>query len=134
MKHPGRVDDVEGVRFQAGMVQIRFDEADAADAKPSRRRAAKTERRPRDVRADDETIGVGEVQGHLSRPASDLDDSSIGGNGAVEQLGKAASLRAGAKRSQRVVRWIARKRRFVIEAPDDLGTRIDLHRVRRSRK
>ena len=72
-------------------------------------------------------IGVGQIQGHLPGAAPDLDDPGIGGNGVVEQLRKTASLGAGTKCRQRIVRRIARKRRLVIETPDDLSTRLGRH-------
>ena len=55
-------------------------------------------------------------------PPVSVVNAGIGGNRVVEQLRKTASLGPGAKRGQRVVRWIPGKRRFVIEAADDLGT------------
>src|SRR5262245_37512221 len=97
-------------------MQVRFHELNLADAKTACSRRAHDKRRPREIGRNDDTIGAGEIERHLSRPAADLSDPRVARNGAIEELREAAPFGASSERRKTVAGRVARERGGIIEA------------------
>ena len=103
MKHPGRVDDVERMRVQAGLTKIGLDEPHALHSIPARGICTELERGPGEVDANDSPIPAGKVQTHLACAAANLDDPRVGRDRAVQQPRYRTSLTASTERGQILV-------------------------------
>ena len=107
-----------------GSMQIDFDECTRSS--PNRRAADAASRNDSRDRSAPMTIRsrAREIKAHLARAASDLDDSRVEGDRAVEQARELAAAGPRAQPDELVVRRVTGKRRLLVETPHDVDARL----------
>ena len=93
MQAPEREDDVEGAGAQARPAEVGLDEGDALDREALGGGPSERQRGALEIGADDEPVGGGEKEAHLSGAAADLEHASVAGDGGVEGAGELALVR-----------------------------------------
>src|SRR4051812_35544110 len=124
MEHTRREDDVERASLETRPRQIGLDELNPIQSEAPRGRRAEQQRSAGQVCGDDDAIGPGEIEGHLTGSASDLDDPRVAGNRLIHETSEGTALGPRVKRLQAVTRWVAGKGRAIVEAPHPIGARV----------
>ena len=121
VQHPARVHDVESAASQARNAQVGFDEERALDTETLPRGLRQLERSTREIRADDDPVGAGEEERHLSGAAAQLEDAGVARNRTIEEARELAPSGSGAQPGMTVSRRVRREGRLLIELPYRFG-------------
>jgi hypothetical protein len=106
------------------MLQVGFYEPYTFKSKTFRRRRCQLERAACQVRADHQSIRMGQIEAHLPRATPDLQDPRIARNRMVKQTRKFTALGPRPQRRQTVARRITWERRLFIEMAHQVGPRV----------